>query len=126
MDYAAKTALDRLTEQVAINTRELAKLATFADVMNGHIEDSFMSAGGDFGLVAEAVAELQSDISAILTELEASSEMFCAELGAITTELTNMTFSRESNADYRKKFDIIFNRVCAIEKHLGIGDEIAA
>ena len=126
MDDAIKTLLDQLAERVVVNTREVARVATLIETTNSDIEHSFMSAGRDFGLVAEAVAELHADISALRTVLSTSSEMFGAELHVIKTELDNLQLTKESDAGQQNRGSNIVKRILAIEKHLGIADEIAA
>ena len=126
MDDAIKTLLDQLAERVVVNAREAARLATLIETMNSDIAHSFMSASRDFGLVAEAVAELHSDISALRTQLSTSSEMFGAKLHTIKTELENLQLKKGSGAGQQNRCDNILKRIFAIEKHLGIADEIAA
>jgi len=83
--------------------------------------------------LAEVRAELKSDIAAAKTELKIDiaklSEQVAGierDLKTIRRELNDLAEIVENIAGYRKEIDHAFERIAAIEKHLGISKRAAA
>ena len=126
MDGDAKITFDKLIALGQRNVSNIAKLATFVETMNGRIEHSFVSAGSDFTAMADDIAEMKHDVTEFHTETRSHFGTFHAELNSIRAKLADIKLKGEFHAGYVGEIERILSRVSAIEKHLGIAQEIAA
>lgn len=85
-----------------------------------------MSAGRDLAAMVETIAAVQKDMKEFHAEHGAKLNRFYADLENVLAEIIEMKSQMLPHADYHKAIDHILGRVRAIEKHLGIADEIAA
>ena len=85
--------------------------------------------------LAEIRAELKADIADIRTTMATKADLVALaeqvagierDLKTIRRDLNDLMEKVENITGYRKEIDHAFDRIAAIEKHLGIGRKIAA
>jgi septal ring factor EnvC (AmiA/AmiB activator) len=111
MDQATKDAFAAVTKRIETGFAAVAE--DIADIKKS------MATKDD---LATLRTELKSDIAALSTQI-ASIEN---DLKSIRRDLNELRDQVENIAGFRKEIDHAFDRIAAIEKHLGITHKIAA
>jgi predicted nucleic acid-binding Zn-ribbon protein len=110
---AKETTLNELGEMLAYVVKHIATkddLTALRTELKCDIADirTTMATKADLAALAEQVAGIERDLKTIRRELNDLAEIV------------------ENIAGYRKEIDHAFDRIAAIERHLGIGRKIAA
>jgi chromosome segregation ATPase len=110
---AKETTLNELGEMLAHVVKHMATkddLTALRTELKGDIADirTTMATKADLAALAEQVAGIERDLKTIRRELNDLAEIV------------------ENIAGYRKEIDHAFDRIAAIEKHLGISSRAAA
>jgi len=105
---AKETTLNELGEMLAHVVEHIATKDEVRTIVRDEISVAKLATKADIAALAEQVAGIERDLKTIRRDLDELMEKV------------------DNIAGYRKEIDHAFERIAAIEKHLGIGRKIAA
>jgi hypothetical protein len=108
-----------LTREPRVHSGKLASL-------DKRIERGIGALAGDVADIAAEVEDLNAGIRVLKADRRLSDHTLAEELRHIRAHLDSIDRSTGSHAGYAKEIDYAFERISAIEKHLGIDKKIAA
>jgi chromosome segregation ATPase len=97
----------------------------FAELTQG-MERGFAAVSEDFASVREDIGALGHEVKADIASLREQTTGIEQELKSIRVDLNDLLENVANIAGYRKEIDHAFERIAAIEKHVGIYKRNAA
>lgn len=119
MDQPTKDAFAKLTTTVERQSDALAALSETVGTLSKTVERGFAA-------VAEDIAEFRAEFRAFKDFTTEELRAIRSEVADIRRELDALKQRVDHMSGYTKEIDHLFERVRAIEQHLGIETKIAA